>query len=164
MVQLKPLINFWRTLEMPLINYEINLILTWSSTCVINNSKGARKIEITDTKIYVSVVTLLIQDNAKLIQQLKPGFKRTISWKKYQSKASTEAQNQYLDSLINLFFQGVNKLFVLSLENENGGSSHSEYYLPKVEIQEYNVKIDGKNFFNQPVNNDIKKYKTLYLI
>ena len=86
MLQLKHLLNFWRTLEMPLINYEINLILTWSSTCVINNSKGARKFEITDTKIYVSVVTLLIQDNAKLIQQLKPGFKRTISWKKYQSK------------------------------------------------------------------------------
>ena len=71
---------------MPLINYEINLILTWSSTFVINDSKGARKFEITDTKIYVSVVTLLIQDNAKLIQQLKPGFKRTTSWKKYQSK------------------------------------------------------------------------------
>ena len=52
----------------------------------------------------------------------------------------------------------------MPLENENGGSSHSEYYLPKVEIQEYNVKIDGKNFFNQPINNDIKKYKTLYLI
>ena len=58
----------------------------------------------------------------------------------------------------------MNKLFVLSLENENGGSSHSEYYLPKVEIQEYNVKIDGKNFFNQPINNDIKKCKTLFLI
>ena len=58
----------------------------------------------------------------------------------------------------------MNKLFVLSLENKNGGSSHPEYYLPKVEIQEYNVKIDGKNLFNQPINNDIKKYKILYLI
>ena len=75
--------QFLETLEMPLINCEVNLILTWSSTCVITNSAGARRFTITDTKLYVPVVTLSTQDNAKLLQQLKSGFKRTINWNKY---------------------------------------------------------------------------------
>ena len=61
MVPLKYLSNFWRNLEMPLINCEVNLILTWSSTCVITGSTGARTFEITDTKLYVPVVTLSTQ-------------------------------------------------------------------------------------------------------
>ena len=77
MVPLKYLSNFWRTLKIPLVNCEINLILTWSSTCVITNSTGARRFTITDTRLYVPV--------AKLLQQLKSGFKRTIYWNKYQS-------------------------------------------------------------------------------
>ena len=84
MVPLKYLINFWRTLEMPLINCEINLILTWSSTCVITISTGARRFAIIDTKLYVPFVTLSTQDNAKLLQQLKTGFKRIINWNKHQ--------------------------------------------------------------------------------
>ena len=75
MVPLKNLSNFWRTLEMPLVNCEINLILIWSSTCVITNSTGAGTFAINDTKLYVPVVTLSTQDNAKLLQQLKSGFK-----------------------------------------------------------------------------------------
>ena len=86
MVPLKYLSNFWRTLEMPVINCEVNLILTWSSTCVITNSTGAGTFEITDTKLYVPVVTLSTQDNSKLLQQLKSGFKRVISWNMYLSK------------------------------------------------------------------------------
>ena len=78
--------NFWKTLEMPLINCEINLILTWPSTCVITDSTGEGKLAITDTNIYVPVVISSIQDNAKLLEQLKSGFKRTINWNKYQSK------------------------------------------------------------------------------
>ena len=83
MVPLKYLSNFWRTLEMPLINPEVNLILTWSSTCVITNSTGAGTFEITDEKLYVPVVTLSTKENAKLLQQLKSGFKRVINWNKY---------------------------------------------------------------------------------
>ena len=79
MVPLKYLSNFWRTLEMPLINCEVNLILTWSSTCVITNSAGAGTFEITDTKLYVPVATLSNQENAKFLQQLKSGFKRVIN-------------------------------------------------------------------------------------
>ena len=56
----------WRTLEMSLINCEINLILTWSEDCVISSATGATKFKITDTKLYVLIVTLSTQDNAKL--------------------------------------------------------------------------------------------------
>ena len=80
---------------MPLINCEVNLILTWSKDCVITNSTGEGKFAITDTKLYVPVVTLSTQDNAKLLQQLKSGFKRTINWKKYQSNPKTCTKQIY---------------------------------------------------------------------
>ena len=100
MVPLKYLSNFWRTLEMPLINYEVNLILTWSSTCVITDSNGAGTYGITDTKLYVPVVTLSTQENTKFLQQLKSGFKRVISWNKYLSKPELLAQNPNLNHLV----------------------------------------------------------------
>ena len=130
-VPLKYLSNFWRTLEMPLINCEVNLILTWSKDCVITNSEGEAKFAITETKLYVPVVTLSTQDNAKLLQQLKSGFRRTINWNKYQSDPKSYAQNRYLNHLVNPIFQGVNRIFVLSFENKNDRTSHSNYYLPK---------------------------------
>ena len=80
MVPLKYLSNFWRTIELPLINCEVNLILTWSSTCVITNSTGAGTFEITDTKIYVPVVTLSTKENAKLLQQLKSDKTKSKSY------------------------------------------------------------------------------------
>ena len=82
MIPLKYLINFWRTLEMPLINCEINLTLTWSTNCVIISTNVANEnatFEVTDTKLYVPVVTLSTQDNSKLRQQLTSGFKRVIN-------------------------------------------------------------------------------------
>ena len=85
MVPLKYLINFWRTLEMPLINCEVNLILTWSSTCVLVATDVANQnatFPITNTKLYVPVVTLSTQENTKFLQQLKSGFKRVINWNK----------------------------------------------------------------------------------
>ena len=118
-VPLKYLSNFWKTLEMPSINCEVNLILAWSSTCVITNSTCAGRFAIADTKLYVPVVTLSTQGNAKLLQQLKLCFKRTINWNKYQSDPKTYAQNQYLNHSVNPSFQGVNGLFVLFFENEN---------------------------------------------
>ena len=105
-----------------MINCEVNLILRWSSSCVITNSTGLGRFAITDTKRYVPVVTLSTQINAKLLQQL----------------------------------------FVLPFENENGTASHSEHYLPKVEIKDYNVKIDGKNVFDQPINDAIKTYENIF--
>ena len=102
----------------------------------------------TETNLFVPVVILSTQDNAKLLQQLKSGLQRTINWSKYESDPKTFAQNRYLNYLINPSFQGVNRLFVLSFENENGRTSHSTYYLPKVQVKDCNVMIDGKNFFD----------------
>ena len=141
---LKYLSNFWRTLEMPLINCEVNLSLTWSQDCVITNFTGEGKFAITNTKLYVPVVTLSTQDNTKLLQQLKSSFKRTINWNKYQSDPKTYAQNRYLNHLVDPNFQGVNRLFVLSFYNEDDRKSHSNYYLLKVTIKDHNVMIDRK--------------------
>ena len=131
---------------MSLINCEVNLILTWSKDCVITNSTGTGKFEIKDTKLYVPVVTLSTQDNAKLLQQLKSGFKRTINWNKYQSRIKPYAQNRYLNHLVDSSFQGVNRLFALSFENENDRTSHSNYYLPKGEIKTIMSRLMVKTF------------------
>ena len=136
MVPLKYFSNFWRTLEMPLINCEVSLILAWSSTCVITNSTGAGAFEITDTKLYVPLVTLSTQDNSKLFQQLKSSFKRVINWNKYLSKPDLLARNPNLNHLVEPSFQRVNRLFILAFENDIQGTSHSGYYLPNVEIKD----------------------------
>ena len=94
---------------MPLINCEINLILTWSENCVTSSAIGETKFAIADTKLYVPVVTLSTQDNAKLLEQLRSGFKITINWNKYQSNVSAK-RKRYLDFLIDTKFQGVNRL------------------------------------------------------
>ena len=148
---------------MSLINCEVNLILTWFKDCVITNSEGEGKFAITETKLYVPVVTLSTKDNAKLLQQLQleSGFKRTINWNKYESSPKTNAQNRYLNHLINPSFQGVSRLFVLTFEKEDQKKSHSPYYPPKVEIKDYNVMIDGKNFFDQPINSMTKTYENI---
>ena len=109
---------------MPLINCEVNLILTWSKDCVISSATGETKFAITETKLYVPVVTLSTEDNAKLLQQLKSNFKRKINWNKYESSMKTFAQNRYLNYLINPSLQGVNILFALSFENEDDRTSH----------------------------------------
>ena len=146
MVPLKYLSNFWRTLEMPLINCEVELILTWSAGCVIIYTSVNNQVptfRITETKLYVPVVTLSTQDNAKLLTQLKSGFKRAISWNKYLSKPKLLRQNPNLNHLVEPSFKGVNRL--LSVENYVQRTSSKRYYLPKAEIKNYNV-IDGKTF------------------
>ena len=130
---------------MPLINCEVNLILIWSSTCVLvatNIPNQNETFAITDTKLYVPVVTLSTQENANFLQQLKSGFKRIINWNKYLSKAELLAQNPNLNHLVELSFQGVNRLFVLACENDDDKTSDDEYYLPTVEIKYYNIMIN----------------------
>ena len=145
---------FWRTLEMPLINCEVNLILTWSLTCVITDSAGAGTFEITDTKLYVPVVTLSTQENTKLLQQFKSSFKRVINWNKYLSKPESFRRNANLNYLVEPSFQGINRLFVLAFEGDTQRTSHSGYYLPNVAIKDYNIMINGENFFHQPIKNN----------
>ena len=138
MVPLKYLSNFWRTLEMPLINCELNLILTWSSTCVVvstNNANQNLTFAITDTKRYVPLVTLSTQENTKLLQQLKSGFKRVSNWNKYLSKPKLLLQNANLNHLVEQSFQGIKRFFVLAFENESQIISTRRYYLPAVEIK-----------------------------
>ena len=151
-VPLKYLSNFWRTLEMPLINCEVNLILTWSSTCVlvatgVQNQNAT--FAITDTKLYVHVVTLSTQKNTKFFQQLKSGFKRVINWNKYLSKPELLAQSPNLNHLVEPGFPGVNRLFVLAFENNDENRTiNDQYYRPTVEIKDYNIMINGENFFD----------------
>ena len=163
-VPLKYLSNFWRTLEMPLINCEVNLILTWSSTCVliatgVQNQNAT--FAITDTKLYVPVVTLSTKKKSKFRQQLKSGFKRVINWKKYLSKPELLAQNPNLNHLVEPSFKGVNRLFVLAFENDDDRTSRDEYYLPAVEIKDYNIVINGENVFDQPIKNNKVTYNNI---
>ena len=98
-----------------------------------SNADQGTKFSITDKKLYVPVVPLSTQDNGKLIKQVKSGFKRTINWNKYQSKISTERQNQYLDWLIDPSFRGVNRLFIFSFEDEARRTSYKQSYHATVE-------------------------------
>ena len=100
-------------------------------------------------------------DNVKLLPQLKSGFKRTISWNKYLSKLELLPQNPTLSYLIEPSFQGVNRLFVLAFDNDAQRISTTSYYIPNVEIKDYNVMIYGKNFFDQPVKNNKGTYENI---
>ena len=180
-VPLKYLSNFWRTINMPLINCQINLILTWSKNCVltskvtrddipaqggnpaitrVNNPTNAT-FKITDTKLYVPVVTLSTKDDNNFLEQLKSGFKRTIKWNKYRSEMTNQTKTNHLNYLIDPTFRKVNRLFVLSFENEEDRTSFLKYYVPKVEIKDFNVLIDGKSFFDVPVKNKEEAYTKL---
>ena len=161
MFPLKYLSDFWRTLEMPLSNYEINLQLTWSASCDIISTDVVNQVAafaITDTKLYVPVVTLPTQDNAKFLEQLKSGFKRVINWNKYLSRPELLAQNLNLNYLIEPSFQGINRLFVLAFENNPQRTSSKGYYLPNVEIKNYNVMINGQKVFDQPTKDNNVTY------
>ena len=135
---------------MPLINCKTNLQLKWSEKCILVAGTAANQIpefKITDTKLYVPVVTLSTEDNVRLLKQLESGFKRTINWDKYQSKKTSQAQNRYLDFSIDPSFQGVNRLFVLLFKDENGRESYKQYYLPTVERKDYNIMINERSVF-----------------
>ena len=172
-VLLKHLSNFWRTLDMPLSNCEINLILTWSKNCVIANRARWEKtagsstdentqfpeinnptnttFKITDTKLYVPVVALSTEDDNNFLEQLKSGFKRTIKWNNHRSEMTNQTKTNNWNYLIDPTFNEVNRLFVLLFENKEDRTSFWKYYTPKVEINDFNVLVDGKSFFGVPV-------------
>ena len=123
-VVLKYFNNFWKTLEILLINCEINPILNWNENCVISSSAGVETFAITDAKAYVPVATLSSEHNVKLLKQLESGFKRIIIWNKHQSKLTDQEQNRYFDYLIDQSFQVVIRLFVLLFENRTYRTAH----------------------------------------
>ena len=144
-IPLKHLRNFWRNLNIPLINCEVELILTWFKNCVliykltrdsdydadpdvseINNPENAI-FEITDTKLYVPVVSLSKENDIKLLEQLKSGFKRTIKWYNYRSQMTIEPQNNDLNYLTDPTFSNVNRLFVLYFPRNNNTDSRYSY-------------------------------------
>ena len=181
-VPLKHLSNFWTHLDIPLINYEVQLILTWFNNCVlidkstreanydadpnvyeIDNPENAT-FKITDVKLFVPVVTLSKENDIQLLEQLKTGFKRTIKWNKYRSQMSIQHKNNNLNYLIDPTSTNVNRLFVLSFprnNNTDGRYSFSNYYVPKVRVNDCNVLIDGKSFFDLPVKNDEEVYEKI---
>ena len=158
---------------------ERDLILTWSENQVITckatrdadpdadavlaavNNPTNSKFEIKDAKLYVPVVTLPTQDDNKLLEQLKSGFKRTIKWNKYRSEMNKQSKTNNLNYLIDPTFMKVNNLFILSFKNEDDRTSISKYYTPKVEIKDFNVLIDGKKFFDVPVKNKDETYENI---
>ena len=183
-ISLKYLGNFWRSLDIPLINCEITLILSWYEKCVLvgkalrnapdpqpdpqpdpsiaaTESPTDAKFEITDCKLYVPVVTLSAENDNKLLEQLKPVFRRSIKWNKYMSQMSNQNKNNNLNYLIDPTFSNVNRLFVLSFENEDDRTSYYKYYVPSIEIKDYNVLIDGNAFFELPIKNIEKTYEKI---
>ena len=176
---LKCLSNFWRTLDTPLINCEVSLTLPWSGNCALT-SKATREADpdadpavaginnptnavfkITDCKLYVPVVILSAENDNKLLDQLKTGFRRTIKWNKYRSKISNQTKNNNLNYLIDPTFTNVNRLFVLSFKNEEGRTSYFKYYTPTIEIKDFNGFIDGKPLFGILVKNKEEAYEQI---
>ena len=126
----------------------------------IESSTNA-EFEITDCKLYIPVVTFSAKNDNKLLEQLKSGFKRTIKWNKYMSQMSNQRKNHNLNYLIDPTFSNVNRLFVLSFENEDDRTFYYKYYMPSVEIKVYNVLIDGNAFFELPVKNLEETYEKI---
>ena len=112
----------------------------------------------------MTVVTLSKENDVKLLGRLKLGFKRTIKWDKYRSQMTVQSNNDNLNYLIDPTFTNVNRLFVLSFWRTNQGDnrdSFSHYYVPSVEIKDFNVLIDRKSFFDLPVKNEEEAYEKI---
>ena len=165
-VPLKYLSNFFRSLEMPLINCKIKLNLTWKKECMLSTDDGNAVFIINDTKMYVPVVTLSKEDNKDFIEQQNKGFQRSIYWNEYKTKEINEDADANVFKYINLdpSFQGFNRLFVMAYNRANGQPTRNgpqKYYLPRIDLEKYNVIIDGRNFYDNSIESDIEKYREL---
>ena len=149
---LKYLSNFWRSLEIPLINCKIELSLKWIENCVLTAATTAT-FKITDAKLYVPIVTLSVEDNSKLSKLLSEGFKRPIYWNEYKVipnkivEIAANNEEKYIRELLDSSWQGVKRLFVLAYNNKEGNNqvsidSSKKYFLPRVKIENYNIEID----------------------
>ena len=150
---------------MPLINCKVYLELNWIEDCVSSSAGDFAKFSITDAKLHVPIVTLSTKDSTNLRKQLNKGFKRSVYWNSYETKPpKVIKQGKNIYELLNASFQGVKKLFVLAYfiaENGNdeaGVQDNKKYFLPRVKIKNYNILIDGKKFYDQPINDIIKQY------
>ena len=120
------------------------------------NNVAGTNFKITNTKLDVAVVTLSVNDNIKFLENIKQGFARKISQNKYRSEVPTQPKINNLDYLIDPAYRNINRLFVLSFKNGNYDpkrDSFEKFYMPLVEIKDFNALIDNKAFFDQPVKN-----------
>ena len=150
---------------MPLTNCKIKLNLTWKKECVLSTDAGDAVFIINDTKMYVPVVTLSKEDKKDFIEQQNKGFQRSIYWNEYKTKEIIENADANVFKYINLdpSFQGVNRLFVMAYNRENGQPTRNgqqKYYLPRIDLEKY-VIIDGRNFYDNPIESDIETYRGL---
>ena len=148
---------------MPLINCKVELSLNWYTNCVTIIGNGtATTFTITDAKLYVPIVTLKTEENAKLSKLLNEGFKRSVYWNKYKIILKDYAANENIRERLDASFQGVSKLFVLAYQrgddNYVNEKAFNKYFLPKIKIKKYNVEIHGRNFYDQAINDSIKQY------
>ena len=174
-VPLKYLSNFFISIEMLLINCKIKLNLTWKKECVLSTDNDADAADaannpvfiINDTKLYVPVVTLSKEDNKDFIDQQNKSFQRSIYWNEYKTKEQNEDAdaNVYKYTNLDLSFQGVNRLFVMAYGRANNNqptrNGRRKYYLPRIDLEKYNVIIDRRNFYDNPIESDIEKYREL---
>ena len=167
-VPLKYLSNFWRSLEIPLINCKVELSLKWYETCLLTTATTAT-FEITDAKLYVPIVTLSAKDNSKLSKLLNEGFKRPIHSNEYKVTPNkivviADANDKkYIRELLDSSCQGVNRLLILAYDNTASNNqvsvdSYKKYFLPRIKINNYSIEIDGRNFYDQPINDSVKQY------
>ena len=151
---------------MLLINYRVERSLLWNENYILTSLAGNSTFTITDAKIYIPVVTLSIEHNAKLAKLLSERFKRSVYWKKYKViRNKIYNANEYIRELLDASYQGVKRLFVLGYGNAGDdlvtADSHRKYFLPRIKIENYNIKIDGKNFYDQPINDSIKQFDAI---
>ena len=137
---LKYLSNFFRSLEMPLINCKIKLNLTWQKECVLSTGVGEAVFIINDTKLYGPIVTLSKEDNKDFIEQQNKGLQRSIYWNEYKIKEINENADANVFKYINLdpSCQGLNRLFVMAYNRENGQPTRNgqqKYYLPRIDLE-----------------------------
>ena len=145
---------------MPLINYKVEFSLGWYEEFILSSAGTAATFTITDAKLCVPIVTLRIDNNKKLSKLLNEEFKGSLYWNKYKV-IFRNYNDDYIRERIDASFQGVNKLFVLpygSGNNITDENSYRRYFLPRIKVTNYNIEIDGRNFYDQPVNDSIKQY------
>ena len=157
---------------MPLINCKIHLELSWNKNCLLSSADASNlSFKITKTQLYVPIVTLLKDDNEKLIKQLNEGFKRTVQWNDYNVKFKEEQSTNTFIKLLDASIQGANRLFVLAFNNVEAGDDddsntdnrvqrdgNRKYFLLRIEINNYNVLFNGRNFYDQPIIDQTRKY------
>ena len=159
---------------MPLIICKIHLKLNWTKDCLMS-AIADTTFTIANTKLYVPIIILSSKDNVKLVKLLEERYKRPVYWNEYQTKIqSRNLDNNNLTRFpLDTSFQGVRRLFVLAFNNTTVNvpidpvnntnnrvlrDSNRKYFLPRANVTNYNVLIDDRNFYDQPINDLIKQY------